>query len=210
MANWPGDGMAQPVPLFFFWVVISGRLLATGPRRLRSDQSQMSWVSMICWTGASWLIVKRRAALKTVTSCWGLKASGPNVPWRLNWCRSYVSMLNQLRHYCGTLIWRGSRFDSRSQSLNFGSCFEAWFIFCLSGCAIACFRSCISHSPHPAIAGRFGLNTQPGFQQAAGFLRIFGGSEPLDSLPVHPESGSAHDVFFHHRMFLCFCEIITV
>lgn len=26
------------------------------------------------------------------------------------------------------------------------------------------------------------------FQQAAGFLRIFGGSEPLDALPIHPES----------------------
>ena len=31
----------------------------------------------------------------------------------------------------------------------------------------------------------------PGFQQAAGFLRIFGGSEPLDALPIHPESGLA-------------------
>lgn len=26
------------------------------------------------------------------------------------------------------------------------------------------------------------------FQQAAGFLRIFGGTEPLDALPIHPES----------------------
>ena len=26
------------------------------------------------------------------------------------------------------------------------------------------------------------------FQQAAGFLRIFGGAEPLDGLPIHPES----------------------
>ena len=31
----------------------------------------------------------------------------------------------------------------------------------------------------------------PGFQQSAGFLRIFGGSEPLDALPIHPESGLA-------------------
>ena len=28
------------------------------------------------------------------------------------------------------------------------------------------------------------------FEQAAGFLRVFSGSEPLDELPIHPESPS--------------------
>lgn len=35
------------------------------------------------------------------------------------------------------------------------------------------------------------LVSPTGFQQAAGFLRIFGGTEPLDSLPIHPESSLA-------------------
>jgi transcriptional accessory protein Tex/SPT6 len=28
-------------------------------------------------------------------------------------------------------------------------------------------------------------------QQAAGFLRVFGGPEPLDATPIHPESYAA-------------------